>query len=177
MAFNAKEYKKLWTKKNRERVRENKRRYYAEHKEQILKRRKELLENMDEEKKEELREKRKGYCKKYRDTHKEQVTAYKKKYREEHEQEHREENLRSYYRHRDRIMEERREKYNHASRRINYAMKMGKIKRQPCEICGAKPAEAHHDDYNEPLEVRWLCKECHVNWHKNNKPIYKETNE
>lgn len=129
---------------------------------------------MSKDKKEELREKRKGYNKKYRDTHKEQVATYKKKYREEHKREHREENLRSYYRHRDRIMEERREKYNHASRRTSYAIKMGKIKRQPCENCGAEPAEAHHDDYNKPYEVRWLCKKCHVNWHKNNKPIYKE---
>lgn len=26
----------------------------------------------------------------------------------------------------------------------------------------------------EPLEVRWLCEACHTEWHKNNKPIYKE---
>lgn len=39
------------------------------------------------------------------------------------------------------------------------------LERQPCEICGAK-AEAHHEDYNKPLEVRWLCFKHHREWHK-----------
>lgn len=32
--------------------------------------------------------------------------------------------------------------------------------KQPCEVCGT-PAEAHHDDYSRPLEVRWLCSVHH----------------
>lgn len=37
----------------------------------------------------------------------------------------------------------------------------------------AEPAEARHCDYNKPLEVIWLCRKHHSEWHKNNKPIYK----
>lgn len=35
-----------------------------------------------------------------------------------------------------------------------------------CEICGGecKP-EAHHEDYTKPLEVIWVCKQCHENIH------------
>jgi ribosomal protein S27AE len=30
-----------------------------------------------------------------------------------------------------------------------------------CENCGAPDAHAHHDDYSQPLDVRWLCRACH----------------
>jgi ribosomal protein S27AE len=42
----------------------------------------------------------------------------------------------------------------------------GKIIRQPCENCGDLFAEKHHDDYSKPLEVRWLCRPCHLVFHK-----------
>lgn len=53
------------------------------------------------------------------------------------------------------------------------------IRKIKCDQCGDIPVfangrtgiEAHHDDYNKPLSVRWLCKKCHFEWHKNNKPI------
>jgi len=41
------------------------------------------------------------------------------------------------------------------------AINNGKLIPQNCEICGKGKVEAHHDDYNKPLEVRWLCKSHH----------------
>lgn len=41
----------------------------------------------------------------------------------------------------------------------------GKIKKQSCEICGNENVQAHHDDYNFPLKVRWLCKFHHLRLH------------
>lgn len=41
------------------------------------------------------------------------------------------------------------------------AIAAGKLERQPCEDCGAVPTDAHHDDYDKPLEVRWKCKVHH----------------
>lgn len=45
------------------------------------------------------------------------------------------------------------------------ALKSGKLVKKPCEICGKIPTVAHHDDYSKPLEVRWLCRLCHIDIH------------
>ncbi len=55
---------------------------------------------------------------------------------------------------------------------------------EKCEACKKKPKkykdgrsaiQAHHDDYNFPMEVRWLCRSCHHEWHKTNTAKKKET--
>ncbi|WP_453978585.1 hypothetical protein [Brevundimonas sp. Marseille-Q4549] len=48
-----------------------------------------------------------------------------------------------------------------------YAASVGKLTKQPCEVCGGWPVEGHHDDYEKPLEVRWLCPEHHRQHHRN----------
>lgn len=47
----------------------------------------------------------------------------------------------------------------------NYALRTGKLKRQPCAICGLQKTEGHHEDYSKPLEVIWLCKQHHTELH------------
>ena len=56
------------------------------------------------------------------------------------------------------------EKYR-AHTAVSNAVRSGKMKRQPCEVCGDK-AHAHHDDYSKPLDVRWLCAIHHNDLHK-----------
>jgi hypothetical protein len=43
---------------------------------------------------------------------------------------------------------------------VRNAVRDGAIARQPCIKCGAK-AEAHHPDYDRPLDVVWLCPQHH----------------
>lgn len=47
-----------------------------------------------------------------------------------------------------------------AHRMVSDAIRRGKIVRQGCEVCGAK-AQAHHEDYSKPLDVRWFCFKHH----------------
>ena len=47
----------------------------------------------------------------------------------------------------------------------NNAIRSGILIKKRCEVCQTLKTEAHHDDYSEPLKVRWLCKKCHTNEH------------
>lgn len=39
---------------------------------------------------------------------------------------------------------------------LQQAIRLGWVRRQPCEVCGAK-AQSHHENYDRPLDVTWLC--------------------
>lgn len=54
-----------------------------------------------------------------------------------------------------------------AGETLRRAERLGQVVRpSSCEQCGAgdRRIEAAHHDYNEPLNVRWLCKPCHGRW-------------
>ncbi len=53
---------------------------------------------------------------------------------------------------------------------VRRALKRGELVKKKC-FCG-KEAEAHHLDYNYPLEIMWLCREHHAKWHSSNAPRY-----
>jgi hypothetical protein len=50
-----------------------------------------------------------------------------------------------------------------AKNAVKYAVRVGNLKRRPCEICGARKVHAHHESYAwaDRLKVRWLCEEHH----------------
>jgi hypothetical protein len=53
-----------------------------------------------------------------------------------------------------------------ARARVFRARRAGKLVAAPCDVCGAKKVEAHHVDYARPLDVRWLCRPCHLREHR-----------
>ena len=48
---------------------------------------------------------------------------------------------------------------------VGKALKRGELRKGPCDVCGKKKTEAHHDDYLRPFDIRWLCKKHHTEVH------------
>jgi len=55
--------------------------------------------------------------------------------------------------------------YGSAHSKVNYAIKTGKLTKEPCCMCGSIMVQAHHDDYSQPLEIMWLCAVHHKSRH------------
>jgi hypothetical protein len=49
--------------------------------------------------------------------------------------------------------------------RVKYSLKVGKLVKTPCMVCGEVKVEGHHPDYSRPLEVVWLCRAHHKEIH------------
>jgi len=64
-----------------------------------------------------------------------------------------------------RIWREKHPGGSYAQHRINYLIKKGEIKRGRCCLCGESKAYAHHENYNEPLDILWLCPSHHKKYH------------
>lgn len=54
-----------------------------------------------------------------------------------------------------------------ARRKTTQAIRRGEIRSSLyCEKCGKGGAECHHDDYSNPLAVRFLCTSCRQKYHR-----------
>jgi hypothetical protein len=105
--------------------------------------------------------------------YKDRITEYNKKYYSEH----RDQRLLAYKKWRktesgrkscnknsSKWFKENPEK-NKAYHIINEAIRTGKLKRLPCQICKSPKSHAHHDNYKKPLDVKWLCPQHHKDYH------------
>jgi hypothetical protein len=63
------------------------------------------------------------------------------------------------------LSEEQKKKAN-ARSYFNTYLNRGLISKECCSVCENPIAEGHHEDYNKPLDVVWLCRECHLKHHK-----------
>lgn len=58
-----------------------------------------------------------------------------------------------------------------AQRKVRNAIKTGKLIRpEICDVCNKQGnIEGHHEDYNKPLEVIWMCQFCHLYHHQSSR--------
>ena len=66
------------------------------------------------------------------------------------------------------LTDEQRKKANARSYVKEY-IKRGTVIKLPCSVCGDEKSEAHHEDYDKPLEVIWYCRKHHLEYHKKHK--------
>lgn len=131
---------RLWRESNPEKYKESCRKSaaktYQKHKEKILQRCKEYRENNREK----VKASQRAWKSKNRDKVKSNRAEYEKRYPEK----------------------------STAYRAINNAVAYGKLfKPSNCSQCGYEGhIEGHHPDYSKPLEVIWLCRECHNREHQ-----------
>lgn len=108
------------------------------------------------------RKKRNAICKRWREKNKRKVIEYRqsnrelsrvyvKKRRKVKPEEHRKAVMGWYWRNQDKVK---------AWRVYKKALRNGVLKREGCDVCGAE-ADGHHEDYEKPLEVIWLCRLHH----------------
>jgi len=51
---------------------------------------------------------------------------------------------------------------------VNGAIRSGIMERpETCaRCCRSGSIQAHHEDYSKPLEVKWMCRQCHADTHR-----------
>lgn len=97
------------------------------------------------------------YDQNYRKENREKINAKERKWRKEN---------RDWTREKWREYRENNPKKYRAHYLVCNAVKRKRLEKEPCEVCGSELSQAHHDDYDKPLEVRWLCAQHHSDWHK-----------
>jgi len=134
-------YCKVWRLRNIDRIRISER----ERQRKWRKDNPELAKQKDKEKHIRHKDKRNAYGKEYYEKHRDEL-CFKKQRNER--------SLRYYYQNKVKAL---------ARNTLNKAIKRGLLSKNDfCCICGSdKYIQAHHDDYNKPLDVRWVCRKCH----------------
>jgi hypothetical protein len=54
-------------------------------------------------------------------------------------------------------------------------IKAGRIRKRPCIVCGGKEVIAHHEDYNNPYKVIWICEKHHKEYHEGKIALFNGT--
>ena len=56
------------------------------------------------------------------------------------------------------------------------AIQRGLLIKMSCEVCGEQKVHAHHLDYNDPLNVKWLCSKHRIEAHHGKQGVVETVN-
>ena len=167
----------LWASQNKEKVLELSRRAHERHREKEQEYAREYARKLRKENYQKYKENKDRWEKenpnKAREIRKKAVKKWTEKNKnklKENAKEWRKKNPKKLYEYRKKARKLDKERYpqKYNSRRFfQMALRIGYIVRpDSCSRCQkeCKP-EGHHPDYNKPLDVIWLCKQCHVEEH------------
>lgn len=165
--------KKRWKERNRDKYLAQQREYarirYDEHKERELHRHKKWIEENLEKYKEsckksaarsfqKFKQERIKKAREYRENNREKVREQRRRYKR---------NNKEYIKQKTYEYIARYPEKKNAVQAVNNAIMYGKMtKPKICSKCLLEGhIEGHHTDYSKPLEVIWLCRECHNKEH------------
>lgn len=108
--------------------------------------------------KEYQREYHKKYGKKYREANREKRKEYRKEYNQRERTKQLVKKWTTEYRKTEEYKIKRKARYTAYN-----ALAYGNIMKKPCSMCGCNNnIEIHHTDYTKPLQVTFLCRNCHM---------------
>ena len=68
---------------------------------------------------------------------------------------------------RERLLNPEKCKQLRTQARLREATRKGKLKRGVCYFCGStNNIDGHHENYEKPFDVIWLCRNCHAKLHR-----------
>lgn len=109
-----------------------------------------------------------GLCQRCKDCERERKLGQRSRNKESH----RKRNIRYYQKNKEIILKRSRiwgkdnkEKMSAHKKVANALLRGTLIRPTTCENCDEIEIDAHHDDYTKPLEVKWLCRSCHMKKH------------
>lgn len=63
---------------------------------------------------------------------------------------------------------------------VQRALASGTLAKAPCEVCGVTAEDGalidgHHDSYDRPTDIRWLCRRHHIRLHYGGEDLFTRT--
>lgn len=184
---------RAWRERNKERVKSKTREHYLKNREYFLEKGRVQWDNMDDSDKAKRREYHKKYYRENRERYLENQKDKRGLRTEEEIAEQYLRSKEYYEKNKETIQSRSRERYNNLSEEqkkqntarttewrrknsekakawsaVGNALLKNEIEKPIyCELCGVFDVtiHAHHEDYSKPLEVLWLCHNCHMSLH------------